>query len=131
MARVKDKSNAQGAIAASSYPIQITLDDLDPQAKPAAPLSAQHSSHWSNIRLAILLAVLIPLAIFGYYHHRYTSTMDRIQKSLSMWDDLKAIADIKQLEKSEGLTGQSAFLRSRAYRHMGDDIAFRSERAHV
>ena len=103
---------------------QITLDDLDPQAKPAAPLSAQHSSHWSNIRLAILLAVLIPLAIFGYYHHRYTSTMDRIQKSLSMWDDLKAIADIKQLEKSEGLTGQSAFLRSRAYRHMGDDIAF-------
>ncbi|MBM3967284.1 MAG: hypothetical protein FJ308_19805, partial [Planctomycetes bacterium] len=82
------------------------------------------SSVWTWVRLGVLLAILVPLASFGYYRNRYTTSMVRINKALENWDNLAAVTEIKKLEKTNGLSAESAFLRSRAYRHLGDDIAF-------
>jgi tetratricopeptide (TPR) repeat protein len=124
MARGRSKSNTSGSVEASNFPILLTLDDLDPKVAQEKRAQSKSNSRWSSIRLAILVAILIPLAIFGYFRNRHTTSMQRIQKSLSMWDDPSALREIKKLEKNGGLSGESAFLRARAYRHMGDDVAF-------
>ena len=87
MARGSSKSNTGGSAEASNFPILLTLDDLDPKAAKSKIAGAKESSRWSSIRLSILVAILIPLAVFGYYRNRYTTSMQRIGKSLSMWDD--------------------------------------------
>ena len=124
MARGRSKSNSGASAEASDFPILLTLDDLDPKVAREKQAQAQSSSRWSSIRLAILVAILIPLAIFGYFRNRYTTSMQRIHKSLSMWDNPSALQEIRKLERNSGLSAQSAFLRARAYRHMGDDVAF-------
>jgi tetratricopeptide (TPR) repeat protein len=124
MARGRSKSNTSGSVEASNFPILLTLDDLDPKVAQEKLAQSKSNSRWSSIRLAILVAILIPLAIFGYFRNRHTTSMQRIQMSLSMWDDPSALREIKKLEKNGGLSGESAFLRARAYRHMGDDVAF-------
>lgn len=124
MARGRSKISTGSSVEASNFPILLTLDDLDPKAAKENSTKSKTSSPWASIRLAILVAILIPLAIFGYYRNRYTTSMQKISKSLSMWDDQVALREIKNLEKQNGLTGESAFLRARAYRHIGDDVAF-------
>jgi tetratricopeptide (TPR) repeat protein len=101
----------------------MTLDDFDPlnatkNRKPAIkPI-------WARIRLAILLGVLIPLTIFGFNQNRQTTSRLRIQRALEAWDNREALREIKLFEKRNGLTAETAFLRSRAYRHLGEDIPF-------
>jgi tetratricopeptide (TPR) repeat protein len=119
--------NATGMSAAGAVGkgvVQLTLDDLDPKQNSLTARLANRASGWSSLRLAILLAILIPLAVFGYFQNRQTTSMNRIQKALSMWDDRSAISELKQVEQRSGLSAQTAFLRARAYRHLGDDIAF-------
>ncbi|MCY3005991.1 MAG: tetratricopeptide repeat protein [Planctomycetota bacterium] len=111
-------------MVASDFPILLTLDDLDPKAPKVSKLTTSRNGGSSSIRLAVLLAILIPLAVFGYLHNRYTSSIQRIEKSLAMWDDPKALREIKAFEKDSGLSAESAFYRARAYRHQGDDVAF-------
>ena len=111
-------------MVASDFPILLTLDDLDPKALKASKLTTSRNGGSSSIRLAVLLAILIPLAVFGYIHNRYTSSVQRIEKSLAMWDDPNALREIKAFEKDSGLSAESAFYRARAYRHQGDDVAF-------
>jgi len=117
-------SGISGAGSVGKGVVQLTLDDLDPKQNSVKVRLANRASGWSSLRLAILLAILIPLAIFGYFKNRQTTSMNRIQKALSMWDDRNAISEIKQVEQRNGLSAQTAFLRARAYRHLGDDIAF-------
>jgi len=124
MARGRTKANPDGSMEASNFPILLTLDDLDPKSARDKKARMVRNSGWSSIRLAILLAILIPLAVFGYYRNRYTSTIQRIEKSLAMWDDQAALREIKSIEKTSGLSAESAFYRARAYRHKGDDVAF-------
>jgi tetratricopeptide (TPR) repeat protein len=124
MARGRSKPTSSGSIEATNFPVLLTLDDLDPKAAKNTKAEAKRSSGWSSVRLAILLAILIPLAIFGYFRNRYTTSIQRIEKSLAMGDDQEALKEIKKLEKNSGLTAESAFLRARAYRHIGDDVAF-------
>ncbi len=81
-------------------------------------------SIWPKIRLGVLLTILIPLSIFGYFRMRYTNAKAAIQKALVNHDDLRAIALIKQLEQDSGMTAETCFLKARAYRHMGDDASF-------
>ncbi|MFN7732100.1 MAG: tetratricopeptide repeat protein [Pirellula sp.] len=98
-----------------------TLDDYDvPKVTRVRP--GHHL--WAWLRMAFLLSILIPLAIFGYFRNQYTTSVSKIQKALNNWDNRAALAEIKQLEKRDGLTAESAFFRARAYRHLGDDIAF-------
>ena len=111
-------------MGASNFPIVLTLDDLDPKGSKVSKLATGRNSGSSSIRLAVLLAILIPLAVFGYIHNRYTSSIQRIEKSLAMWDDQAALREIKKLEKDSGLSAESAFFRARAYRHQGDEVAF-------
>ena len=111
-------------MGASNFPILLTLDDMDPKSARDKKARVVRSSGWSSIRLAILFAILIPLAVFGYYRNRYTSTIQRIEKSLAMWDDQAALHEIKNIENTTGLSAESAFYRARAYRHKGDDVAF-------
>ncbi len=102
----------QGAVEVNS------LDDHDVPPKP--PLKPS----WVKLRLSILLMILVPLSIFGYFQNRYTTAQLKISKALTNWDNRQAVLEIKELEKRTGLTSETAFLRSRAYRHLGDDIAF-------
>ncbi len=124
MARGRTKPTSSGSIEATNFPVLLTLDDLDPKAIKDRKAETKRNSGWSSIRLAILLTILIPLAIFGYFQNRYTTSIQRIEKSLAMWDDKLALKEIKKLEKNSGLSAESAFLRARAYRHLGDDVAF-------
>jgi tetratricopeptide (TPR) repeat protein len=101
----------------------LSLDDFDPL-NPVLLGKPALKPTWARIRLAALLSILIPLAIFGYYQHRTSTSQMRISKALENWDNRVAIREIKALEKGTGLTAETAFLRSRAYRHLGDDIAF-------
>lgn len=116
-------SSSPAASALGGVTASLTLDDFDPLAKAARQKPALKPS-WVRLRLLLLLTILIPLAIFGYRHNRETTSRLRIQRALEAWDDRVAIQEIKQLEKRVGLTAETAFLRSRAYRHLGDDIAF-------
>lgn len=133
MAHGRIQQVQEGSIPGSSFVekslggknvVQLTLDDLDPKQHTLRARLANRASGWSSLRLAVLLAILIPLAIFGYFQNRQTTSMNRIMKSLSMWDDRSAISEIKAVEKRTGLSAETAFLRARAYRHLGDDIAF-------
>jgi tetratricopeptide (TPR) repeat protein len=117
-------NGVSSGIIGNGVAVQLTLDDLDPKRNSVKVRLANRASGWSSLRLAILLAILIPLAIFGYFQNRHSTSMNRIQKALSMWDDRSAISELKQVEQQNGLSAQTAFLRARAYRHMGDDIAF-------
>jgi tetratricopeptide (TPR) repeat protein len=81
-------------------------------------------SRWNTIRLVVLVSILIPLAIFGFFRNRYTTQIARIHKSLESREDLRAIDELRELERFNGLTAESCFLRARAYRHLRDDIAF-------
>ena len=119
----KNLSNANPLSEADSISVAAAIAAAN--AKEAERTSAgPKSSAWNWIRLGILLAILIPLASFGYYRNRYTTSILRINRALENWDNLSAVTEIKKLEKTNGLTAESAFLRSRAYRHLGDDIAF-------
>jgi tetratricopeptide (TPR) repeat protein len=116
------KSRSNAAVLSPDV-IVSSLDDYDrPDPRKAVKPTVHH--HWAWVRMAFLLAILIPLAVFGYFRNQYTSSMSRIQKSLNMWDDRAALQELKRLEKRSGLTAETAFLRARAYRHLGDDIAF-------
>lgn len=124
MVRSKLKSKtAPSSAAARVVPATLTLDDFDPHNKAALRKPTVKPS-WARLRLFLLLAILIPLAVFGYNHNRDTSSRMRIQRALDSWDNRTAISEIKRLEQRFGLTAETAFLRSRAYRHLGDDIAF-------
>jgi tetratricopeptide (TPR) repeat protein len=81
-------------------------------------------SRWPTIRLVMLLCVLVPLSIFGFFRMRYTNAVNAIQRALVNHDDLKAVALVKELEKSNGMSAESCFFKARAYRHLGDDASF-------
>ena len=97
MARGRTKPTSSGSIEATNFPVLLTLDDLDPKAIKDRKAETTRNSGWSSIRLAILLTILIPLAIFGYFQNRYTTSIQRIEKSLAMWDDQLALKEIKKL----------------------------------
>lgn len=82
-------------------------------------------SNGSRIRLLALLAILIPLAGYTYVHRTYTSAISKIQKSLAVWENERAIQEIKSIENQFGQTGETSFLTARAYRHLGDGNGFR------
>lgn len=124
MARGRSKTNSGGSVEAGNFPILLTLDDMDPKTVREKLTQSKSNSKGSSVRLAILVAILIPLAVFGYFRNRYTSSIQRIDKTLAMWDDRAALKEIKKLEAQSGITAESAFMRARAYRHMGDDVAF-------
>jgi tetratricopeptide (TPR) repeat protein len=122
--KTKPKKESGAATITPSKPEVVisTLDDFDrPVSTPRTNPSHQR---WAWLRTACLLAILIPLALFGYFRNRYTTSIARIQNSLANWDNRAAIAELKDLEKRDGLTAESAFYRARAYRHLGDDFAF-------
>jgi tetratricopeptide (TPR) repeat protein len=121
--KLSPKSTSAAASAKKAIPASLSLDDFDPR-NPATLGKPALKPTWARIRLAVLLSILIPLAVFGYYHNRRTTAQSKIAKALENWDNGAAIREIKALEKGTGLTAESAFLRSRAYRHLGDDIAF-------
>lgn len=85
---------------------------------------AHVASLWPKIRLGLLLAILMPLSVFGYFRMRYTNARAAIQKSLVDHDNLKAISLIKEMEKADGMTAETCFWKARAYRHLGDDVGF-------
>jgi tetratricopeptide (TPR) repeat protein len=124
MVRSKLKSRStKGPGPVEPVPKSMTLDDFDPltatkNQKPAIKPT------WARIRLVMLLGVLVPLTIFGYNQNRQTTSRLRIQRYLEAWDNRAALREIKLLEKRDGLTGETAFLRSRAYRHLGEDVPF-------
>ena len=99
MASGRPSTHSDGSMGATNFPILLTLDDLDPKGAKVSKLATSRNSGSSSIRLAVLLAILIPLAVFGYLHNRYTSSIQRIEKSLAMWDDQAALREIKKLEK--------------------------------
>jgi tetratricopeptide (TPR) repeat protein len=123
---VRSKTKPKTSRVAPSIPtepvVQIIIDEdyLDDPPVERPPLKPT----WARLRLAFLLAILIPLAIFGFFHNRRTTAQSRIGRALSNWDHIQALREIKSMEKFTGLTDETAFLRSRVYRHMGDDIAF-------
>lgn len=119
--KLKTKSSSSASIGAT--PASLTLDDFDPL-NSAALRKPTVKPTWVRFRLILLLAILVPLAIFGYHQNRESTSRLRIQRALDSWDDRAALREIKQLETRVGLTAETAFLRSRAYRHLGDDIAF-------
>jgi tetratricopeptide (TPR) repeat protein len=100
----------------------VTLDDFDPH--NAARRATAMKPTWARIRLLILLSILIPLALFGFLHNRQTTRKLRIQNALEIRDDKTALRELRLLEERFGPSAETAFLRSRAYRHLGDDNAF-------
>jgi tetratricopeptide (TPR) repeat protein len=121
-AKSKKESGAAPLIKSKPEVVISTLDDFDrPVPTPRANPTHQR---WAWLRTAFLLAILIPLALFGYFRNRYTTSIARVQNALVNWDNRAAIAELKKLEKRDGLTAESAFYRARAYRHLGDDFAF-------
>lgn len=100
----------------------VTLDDYDPH-NTARHKTAMKPT-WARIRLLILLSILLPLALFGFLHNRQTTRKLRIQNALEARDDKTALREIRLLEERFGPSAEIAFLRSRAYRHLGDDSAF-------
>lgn len=104
-------------------------DITDPRIRLAATVAKMRSSQsgarvWPRVRLAVLVIVLIPLAVFGYFRMQYTNAVGTIRKSLTNYDDYTALQHIKELESRDGITAESSFLRARAYRHLGEDMLF-------
>lgn len=86
--------------------------------------SKSKKSTLSSVRLIVLIAILIPLAIVGYFQIGYSNTLMAIRRSLVSYEDTRALVQIRKLERSSGMSGELSFLKARAYRHLGDDLAF-------
>ncbi len=123
MVRSKQKSRSARLTPPESFAKSVSLDDFDPL-NPKTVQKTAINPTWARVRLAILLGILIPLTVFGYNHNRQNSLRLRIQRSLDSYDNRAALRDIKTLERRIGLTGETAFLRSRAYRRLGEDVPF-------
>jgi tetratricopeptide (TPR) repeat protein len=101
----------------------MTLDDFDPR-NEEEQIDPQPKPSWVRMRLIVLLCILIPLAIFGFIHNSQSTTRLRIDRALDAWDNRAALREIRQFEDRFGSTAETAFLQSRAYRHLGDDRSF-------
>ncbi len=73
-----------------------------------------------RIRLAVLLVILVGLGIFAWRYHQKNNDVRAIISLLENEDSIKAIDEIRELEKKWGRSGESSFLRGRAYRYLGD-----------
>lgn len=131
MAKAKQsKKNSDSRAEASGSPSSASLDSTSTSGPTASDIGLgagavkPRKRNVSSVRLFVLIAILIPLAFLGYFRIGYYNTLMAIKRSLVSYEDTRALVQIRKLERSSGMSGELSFLKARAYRHLGDDLAF-------
>ncbi len=103
------------------------VDELDPPATPRRlltkrkpVLSAKTMNRLERIRLTVLTLVLIGLSIYGYRSYLWSTATKQVYRLLEVEDSHTALEHIRTIEDKWGRTGETNFLRGRAYRHLGE-----------
>lgn len=75
-------------------------------------------SRLERIRLVVLFVVLLGLIFYAWRHHQWNTDVRDITYLLSNEDAVTAIEKIRTLERDWGRSGESSFLKARAYRYL-------------